>query len=126
MGESRDITYRSAQRTKKIVLLIVRKQHLWKIKYYKVVAGEIVKTQLKPVVFVVHMQKKKQTKTTALLSGGGAKTMTLLNTRMKSSVKKLAVWRKNGKSTKKRLLHRSYVEEHRERAKCQGKNQGWW
>ena len=30
------------------------------------------------------------------------------------------------KVQKKRLLHRSYVEEHRERAKCQGNNQGWW
>ena len=41
---------------------------------------------------------------------------------IKSSVKKLVVWRKNGKSTKKHLweLQRSCVEEHQERAECQG------
>ena len=41
---------------------------------------------------------------------------------MKSSLKMLVVWRKNGKSTNKHLweLQRSYVEEHRERAECQG------
>ena len=37
-------------------------------------------------------------------------------------MKKLVVWRKNGKRTKKHLweLQRSYVEEHREWAECQG------
>ena len=43
-------------------LVIVRKQQLWKIKDCKAVAGEHVTTQHKPVVFVVRMQKKKQTK----------------------------------------------------------------
>ena len=42
--------------------------------------------------------------------------------KMKRSVKKLMVWRKSGKSTKKHVweLQRSYVEEHQERAECQG------
>ena len=43
--------------------MIVQKQQLWKIKDCKDVAGEHVTTQNKPVVFVVCMQKKKQTKT---------------------------------------------------------------
>ena len=49
----------------------------------KAVAGEHVTTQHKPVVFVVRMQKKKQIRPWAarLLSDGGAKTKSLLNTR---------------------------------------------
>ena len=44
-------------------------------------AGEHVTTQHKPVVFVVCMQKKKQTKTVGHRTGGGAKMTSLLNTR---------------------------------------------
>ena len=46
---------------------------------------------------------------------------------MKSSTKKLVVWRKNGKSTKKHLceLQGSYMEEHWERV-SRSSNQGWW
>ena len=61
--ESHKITYRSGQHKTELDLLIVRKQQLWKIKDCKAVAGEHVTTQYKPVVFVVRMQKKKQTKT---------------------------------------------------------------
>ena len=61
--ESHKITYRSGQRKTELDLVIVRKQQLWKIKDCKAVAGEHVTTQHKPVVFVVRMQKKKQTKT---------------------------------------------------------------
>ena len=41
---------------------------------------------------------------------------------MKSSVKKFVVWRKSETNTKKHLweLPRRYVEEHQERAECQG------
>ena len=48
--------------------MIVRKQQLWKIKDCKVVAGEHVTTQQKPVVFVMRMQKKKQTKTVSRMT----------------------------------------------------------
>ena len=61
--ESHNITYRSGQHKTELDLVIVRKQQLWKIKDCKAVAGEHVTTQHKPVVFVVCMQKKKQTKT---------------------------------------------------------------
>ena len=61
--ESHKITYRSGQHKTELYLVIVWKQQLWKIKDYKAVAGEHVTTQHKPVVFVVRMQKKKQTKT---------------------------------------------------------------
>ena len=43
-----------------------RKQQLWKIKDCKAVVGEHVTTQHKPLVFVVCIQKKKQTKTVGL------------------------------------------------------------
>ena len=83
-------------------------------------AGEHVTTQHKPVVFVVRMQKKTQTKTV------GRRTVKWWRCKddvavkykervtaksMKSPVKKLVVWRKSGKSTKKHLwkLQRSYV-----------------
>ena len=61
--ESHKITYRSGQHKTELDLVIVRKQQLWKIKDCKAVAGEHVTTQQKPVVFVVCMQNKKQTKT---------------------------------------------------------------
>ena len=61
--ESHKITYRSGQHKTELDLVIVRKQQLWKIKDGKAVAGEHVTTQLKPVMFVVRVQKKKQTKT---------------------------------------------------------------
>ena len=61
--ESHTIKYRSGQHNTELDLLIVLKQQLWKIKDCKAVAGEHVTTQRKQVVFVVSMQKKKQTKT---------------------------------------------------------------
>ena len=61
--ESHKITYRSGQHKAELYMLIVWKQQVWKIKDCKAEAGEHATTQHKPVVFVVHMQKKKQTKT---------------------------------------------------------------
>ena len=61
--ESHRIAHKSGQHKTELDLVIVRKQQLWKIKDCKAVAGEHVTTQHKPVVFVVRMQKKKQTKT---------------------------------------------------------------
>ena len=61
--DSHKITCRSGQHKTELDLLIVWKQWLWKIKDHKTMAGEHVTTQHKPVVSVVHMQKKKQTKT---------------------------------------------------------------
>ena len=61
--ESHKITYRIGQHKTELDLLIVRKQQLWKIKDCKTVAGDHVTTQNNPVVLVVRMQKKKQTKT---------------------------------------------------------------
>ena len=60
--ESHKITCRSGQHKTELNLVIVRKQQLWKIKDCKAVAGEHVTTQHQPVVFVVCMQNKKQTK----------------------------------------------------------------
>ena len=82
------------------------------------------------MVFVVCMQKKKQTKTV------GRRTIKWwrckdnvaveykegVTVKYESSVKKCVVWRKSETNTKKHLweLQRSYVEEHQERAECQG------
>ena len=55
-------------------LLIVRKQQPWKIKDCKAVAGEHVTTQHKAMMFVVYMQKKKQSKTVGrmtIIQGAG-------------------------------------------------------
>ena len=60
--ESHKIAYRNGQLKTELDLLIAWKQQPWKIKDCKAVAGEHVTTQHKPVVFVVRMQKKKQTK----------------------------------------------------------------
>ena len=73
--ESHKITHRSGEHKTELDLVIVRKQQLWKIKDCKAVAGE-------PVTLCVCRRRNKLRLWAAgLLSGGGAKTTSLLNTR---------------------------------------------
>ena len=62
--ESHKITYTSGQHKTELDLLIVRKQQLWRIWDCKVVVGEHVTTQHKPVgfLFVVCIQKRRKPK----------------------------------------------------------------
>ena len=82
-------------------------------------AGEHVTTQHKPVVFVVYMQKKKQTKAMGRMTTGVWWWMCKDDVAVE--YKERVVWRKHRNGTKKHLweLQRSYVGEHRERAECQ-------
>ena len=53
--ESHNITNRGGQHNTSLGLLLARKQQLWNIKDCKVVAGEYVTIQHKPVMFVVRI-----------------------------------------------------------------------
>ena len=50
------MTYRSGNHKTELDLLVVRRQQLCTIKDCKVITGEYVTTQHKPVVFIVRMQ----------------------------------------------------------------------
>ena len=58
--ESHKITYSSGRHKTELDLLVVRKQHLRRVKDCKALAGEYVITQHKPVVFEVRMKKWKE------------------------------------------------------------------
>ena len=57
---SHKIASRSGQHRMELDLLGMRKQQLWRMKDYKAMAGEHATTQHKPVVFVVHVHKRRQ------------------------------------------------------------------
>ena len=61
--ESHKITYRSGRHKTELDLLVVRQQHLRRVKDCEALAGEYVTTQHKPVVFGVHMKKWKEKRT---------------------------------------------------------------
>ena len=62
--ESHKITYRSGQHQSEIDLVVVRRQHLARIKDCKVIAGEHVTTQHKPVIWEVRIQWKRRNNAT--------------------------------------------------------------
>ena len=47
-------------------MLVVRRQHIWRVGDCKVISGEHVATQHKPQVFVVRIQKKRKDKVVGL------------------------------------------------------------
>ena len=57
--ESHKITYRSGHHKTELDLVLIRKQQLWRMKDCKVIAGEHITTQHKPVVLVVRMNRAK-------------------------------------------------------------------
>ena len=56
---SHKITYRSGGHKTEVDLVLVRKGQLWRVKDCKVIAGEHVTTQHKPLVFVIRLQRRK-------------------------------------------------------------------
>ena len=60
--ESHKITYISGHHKTELDLVLIRKQQLWRIKYYKAISGEHITTQHKPVMFVVRTNRKTQTR----------------------------------------------------------------
>ena len=59
---SHKVTYRSGNHKTELDLLVVRRQHLCRIKDCKAIAGEYVTTQHKPVVFIVRMQNMRKSR----------------------------------------------------------------
>ena len=57
--DSHKISYRSGLHKTEVDLLVVRKGQLWRVKDCKILAGEHVTTQHKPLVFVLRLQKRK-------------------------------------------------------------------
>ena len=60
--DTHKVTYRSGNHKTELDLLVVRRQQLCRIKYCKVIAGEYVTTQHKPVVFIVRMQRTRKSR----------------------------------------------------------------
>ena len=58
--ENHKISYRSGQHKTEIDLLVMRRQQMWRVKDCKILAGEHVATQHKPLVFVVRMDRRRQ------------------------------------------------------------------
>ena len=56
------ISYRSGQHKTELDLLLVRRKQMWRVNDCKIIAGEHVATQQKPLVFVVRMQKSRKEK----------------------------------------------------------------
>ena len=73
--ESHTITSRSGRHRTELDPLVVRQQQLRRAKDCKVLAGECVTTQHKPVVSEVHMKKWKEKRIMdqSILSGGSAR-----------------------------------------------------
>lgn len=53
---------RSGHHKTELDLLVVRRQQIWRVKDYEIIAGEHVTTQHKPLIFVVRMQKRREIK----------------------------------------------------------------
>ncbi|KAI0215635.1 hypothetical protein LSAT2_032303 [Lamellibrachia satsuma] len=60
--ENHKISYRNGQHKTELDLLVVRRQQMWRVKDCKIIAGEHVVSQHKPLVFVVCMQKRREDK----------------------------------------------------------------
>ena len=58
--ENHKISYRSGQHKIELNLLVVKTQQMWRVKDCKIIAGEHVATQHKPLVVVVRMQKRRK------------------------------------------------------------------
>ena len=58
--ENPKISYRSGQHKTELDLLVVRRQQMWRVKECKIIAGEHVATQHKPLVFAVRKQKREE------------------------------------------------------------------
>ena len=64
----------------KFDVLVVRRQHMWKVRVCNIIAGEHLATHHKPLVFVVHIQKRREDNTVgerSLNDGNAAVTQTL-------------------------------------------------
>ena len=57
--ESHKITYRSGQNMSMIDMLVTRSQQRWRIKDCKVIPGEFVCTQHKPLIFEIRVERRK-------------------------------------------------------------------
>ena len=56
--ESDKISYRSDHNKIELDLLVVKRHQMWRVRDCKIIAGEYVATQHKPLVCVVRMQKR--------------------------------------------------------------------